>query len=72
MDSALDILGARILIVDDQEANVSVARAIAGGGRLYLRCRDAGSARGLRAASQEPLRPDTARSADAPAWTDLP
>ena len=60
-----DILDAKILIVDDLEANVRLLDRIAARGRLYSRRVYDGSARGLRAASQQPLRPDPARSRDA-------
>ncbi len=36
--STSDMFAARILIVDDQEANVVLLRAFAGRGRLHLRC----------------------------------
>ena len=64
-DYRADILNASVLIVDDQESNVSLLEEILQRGRLYPRHLDHESARGLRAASREPLRPDPARPADA-------
>ena len=49
MISSADILDGKILIVDDQEANVAPARADAARRRLRLRRLHDGSARGLRA-----------------------
>ena len=60
-----DILNASILIVDDQEANVSLLEQLLSEAGYTQRRLDDESAGGLRAASQEPLRPDPARPADA-------
>ncbi len=62
---AREILDASILIVDDQEPNVSLLTALLGDAGYTQRGVDDESARGLRAASQAPLRPHSARPADA-------
>ena len=61
----LDILGARILIVDDQEANVQLLEQLLADAGYTCVASTMNPPGSLRPASQEPLRPDPARSADA-------
>jgi CheY-like chemotaxis protein len=60
-----DILNASILVVDDQEANVRLLEQLLSEAGYTNVADHHESARSLRAAPQEPLRPDPARPADA-------
>jgi CheY-like chemotaxis protein len=60
-----EILGASILIVDDQDINIRLLKGILGGAGYTSVTSTADPLAGLRTSSQTPLRPDHARSAHA-------
>jgi CheY-like chemotaxis protein len=65
MVGAPTILNASILIVDDQESNVSLLERLLGEAGYHPRGLNDESTGGLRAASEKRLRPDSARPTDA-------